>query len=204
MGRKRQEQHQIVIRNQILAEAQKIVENEGLQGLSIRKITSAIDYSPGIVYHYFKNKDELIDALLFEGYMSIIDGIRQVAPDLENPDDYIKRVMRRFVEIALKQHVMYRLFLLSDSPEILKKTAVLYKGVSLKSESMRLLTEQIQLGMSLGIFEENDSELTAQVVWAGVYGLVMKLITEQNIDQLQQDALVERQLAILMNGIIKR
>ncbi|WP_088369707.1 TetR family transcriptional regulator [endosymbiont 'TC1' of Trimyema compressum] len=25
-------------------------------------------YSPGIIYHYFNNKDEIIEAILFESY----------------------------------------------------------------------------------------------------------------------------------------
>ena len=131
MSRQRQVLHQEVLRAQIMDTAKQIVIKEGLNGLSIRKLTSRMDYSPGIIYHYFKDKEALMDAIMLEGYLEILGAIRSVeAPSPPNPAAHIHAVMRKFVEAALNQRVMYRLFLMSDSPEILKRTVVLKKGIS--------------------------------------------------------------------------
>ncbi len=202
MSRKRQEIHQEALRTLILETAKKIVVEEGLNGLSIRKITTQMDYSPGIIYHYFKDKNAIVDALVFEGYMSIVKGISSVEPpEPANPELHIRHVMKRYVEIALEQRAIYRLFLLSDSPEILKHTTVLQKGISGTSLSMGLLTEQLRQGMATGIFKVGDPELTAQVLWSAVYGLVMKLIIESDVPSEQQEALINTQLDILLSGL---
>lgn len=49
------------IRNTILEVARNIISKEGAQGLSIRNITNAIDYSPAIIYYYFKDKNEIVE-----------------------------------------------------------------------------------------------------------------------------------------------
>lgn len=203
MSRKRQELHQEAQRVLILETAKSIIMQEGLGGLSIRKITTRIDYSPGIIYHYFKDKNALVDALLFEGYMKIVNEIGAVEqPVPADPALHLRLVMKRFVATALDQHVIYRLFLLSDSPEILKRTSVLQKGISETSPSMKRLTEQLRMGMEMGVFRTNDPELTAQVLWSAIFGLIMKLIIETEVPSAHQEALINAQLDLLINGLL--
>jgi len=56
MSKERQIVKQEEIRNLILTTAQQIVGEDGISGLSIRKITNRIDYSPAIIYYYFKDR----------------------------------------------------------------------------------------------------------------------------------------------------
>lgn len=203
MKAKRQETHHAQLRAQILEHARAIVLSEGLPALSIRKITTAMEYSPGIIYHYFKDKNELVEALLIEGYSAILNGLRQARQDDEDPIGTIRVLLSTFVEVALKEQTLYRLFLLSDSPQILAKTSVLYKGVTQDSPTMAILKGHVQNGMDAGIFHPSDPELTAQVVWASVYGLIMKIITEKQLEESQQKALVDQQLNLLIRGLEK-
>ena len=203
MKGKRQEANHALLRAQILEHARRIVMSEGLSALSIRKITTAMEHSPGIIYHYFKDKNELVEALLAEGYSAILSGLQQVRQDDEDPIGTIKALLSTFIEVALKEQTLYRLFLLSDSPEVLAKTSVLHKGVSVESPTMAILKGHMQHGMDAGIFQVADAELTAQVVWASVYGLIMKLMTEKELEASQQEALVAHQLNLLIRGLEK-
>ena len=202
MGRQRQILHQEALRAQIVEMAKQIIVSEGLQALSIRRLTQQMDYSPGIVYHYFKDKEALVDAVLADGYGQILEGIRTVElPDTNNPAEQIRAVMDKFIEVALAQRVLYRLFLLSDSPEILKRTSVLMQGISDVSPSMGMLAEQIRQGVDTGIFKSCDPELAAQILWASVYGLVMKLIVETDVPEAQRRALIDYQMDVLLRGL---
>lgn len=44
----------------VLAAARRIVENEGLRGLTARNVAVAVGYSPGTLYNLFENLDDLI------------------------------------------------------------------------------------------------------------------------------------------------
>jgi AcrR family transcriptional regulator len=50
-------------RTAILEAALTIINSEGINALSVRRIAREIDYSPAALYEYFKSKDDIIDAL---------------------------------------------------------------------------------------------------------------------------------------------
>jgi AcrR family transcriptional regulator len=50
-------------RERILAAARAVVEGEGLEALSMRRLAQELDVWPMSVYRYFRDKDELVDAV---------------------------------------------------------------------------------------------------------------------------------------------
>jgi AcrR family transcriptional regulator len=58
MARKQQ-----LSRERILAAARGVVEGEGLEALSMRRLAQELDVWPMSVYRYFRDKDELVDAV---------------------------------------------------------------------------------------------------------------------------------------------
>ncbi len=50
-------------RKAILNAARDIINSQGAQALSVRKIAREIDYSPAALYEYFKSKDDIMEAL---------------------------------------------------------------------------------------------------------------------------------------------
>ncbi len=55
-------------RESILEAALQIVTQHGVEALSMREIAERIDYSPSGLYEYFSSKEEIIDALVDEGF----------------------------------------------------------------------------------------------------------------------------------------
>ena len=56
----------------IMRAAREIMETQGMEALSIRKIAAMIQQTPGIIYHYFSGKEELMLAVVQEGYQHIL------------------------------------------------------------------------------------------------------------------------------------
>ena len=50
-------------RERILDAAGRLIENDGLEGLSMRRLAQELDVWPMSVYRYFQDKDALLDAL---------------------------------------------------------------------------------------------------------------------------------------------
>ena len=61
----------------IMRAAREIMETQGMEALSIRKIAAMIQQTPGIIYHYFSGKEELMLAVVQEGYQHILCIIQQ-------------------------------------------------------------------------------------------------------------------------------
>lgn len=187
-------------RNKILDAARKIVDEQGIEQLSIRKITKTLDYSLGIVYHYFKDKDEILETLLKEGYEKILLSLREGNISANNPAEEIRLGFNHYISTVLTFKREYKAFILSERPEILEHTRILYKGIHKVRPTMAKLCDSLQKGVSEGFFAINDIELTAQAMWVSINGLALRLIIEDVEDDFK-DRLVNEQLNLLLKGI---
>ena len=89
----------------------------------------------------------------------------------------------------------------SSSPQVLEITAVLEAGICEKRPALGGLIQALEAGISEGIIKPCDVELTAQVLWSSMFGLLSRLIIEQNISPEHMDKLMNRQIDILLKGL---
>ena len=81
----------VTSRVEILQHCQNIVLNQGLTAIDIRTVASACHVSVGSIYNHFGSKDELVYAVLTEGWKDIFD----TEEDLDQTSsfiDYIEQV----------------------------------------------------------------------------------------------------------------
>lgn len=200
MSRARQQQHAEEIKTRIIDIARRIMSEEGVEALSIRRITKEMDYSAGIVYHYFKNKDEILLHILQDNYKKILDAIKPLESDL-SPDEAIRLTIKNYIESALKYPLEYKAIMISSFPEILVSTSVLGENICIKRPALMQLVHMLEAGISAGLFAPCDTQLTAQAIWSAMFGLLIRMIVEQDISPAHQAKLVEQQINILLKGI---
>lgn len=80
----RKEREKEEMRRLILDAALRLFREHGYDGVSIRNIAEAIEYSPGTIYLYYKDKSEIFFALQFEAAALKRDHLLPVA-NIENP-----------------------------------------------------------------------------------------------------------------------
>ena len=162
-------------RNLILQAAEDIITREGLEGLSLRKIAERIEYSPAAVYHYFNNKEDILEQLLHRQYADLLRTMGALK-ETENPETKIADLGRRYIHWALKNPELYKVLIMSDSPHIVKGSSVLFRGATRERPAMRLLAETMK---ELTGREDEEVELAAQMVWVTTFGLIIRMITEE-------------------------
>lgn len=202
MTKQRQLRKQEEIRRSILDAAREIVLREGIQGLSIRKITHAIEYSPAIIYHYFKDKNDIVESLVGVGYAKIMDSVRTVPSCPMEPEREIREMFTRYISAALESPEEYKAFMLQEDPAVLARTGLLRRGISDTSPTMQALRAAIERGMQMNRFAPGDPELTAQILWTSTFGLLMKLILEKDIPAEQRERLIGRHFDLLYHGLL--
>jgi hypothetical protein len=94
--------------------------------------------------------------------------------------------------------------MLNDDPIIAQKTVILEKGISQKSRTIGILCETIERGITQGRFADCDVELTAQIMWTSAFGLIIKLMMENNIPEEQINDLIENHFRTLFYGLMTR
>jgi len=200
MSRERQKRQSEEVRTRILETAKRIVSEEGVDALSIRRLTKEMEYSTGIVYHYFDNKDQILDCVMQDSYQNILRSVQ--APDQHlKPDESLRITISRFIEGVLHEPEAYKMIMLNTSPQVLGFTSVLGEGCVEKRSALMALASTLEIGISDGLFAPCDTHITAQVIWSSVFGLLMRLIIERDITPQQRSRLINRLIDFILKGL---
>lgn len=197
----RRQQEKEVLRKKIIDAASDILIKEGYKNLSIRKIANKIEYSPGTIYHYFKDKAEIVILIVEEGYGNILKVISSIPLDTENPDKTMENTLRAYIEVMVEKSEHFRAVLMSDIEGIQEKVNILQEGISKDRKSIQKLCKLIEMGIEKDKFRKVDIELTAQIILTSTQGLISRLILEKNISNHQKERLIKHHIEILIKGL---
>jgi AcrR family transcriptional regulator len=95
-------------REAILEAAMQIVMQHGVEALSMREIAGYIDYSPSGLYEYFSSKEEIIDALVDEGFARLTAHLKQGIHG-ETALSRLQEVGKVYMQFALQEPQLYLL-----------------------------------------------------------------------------------------------
>ncbi|MBK6266569.1 TetR/AcrR family transcriptional regulator [Marivirga sp. S37H4] len=162
---------------QILDAAKALFIEKGLHKTSIRNIADRIEYSPGIIYHYFKDKNEIFHAIHTEGFIELRSRL-QVLASVENPMERLKALGTIYIQFALENSDMYDLMFIIEAPmDYLNdtNTPCWDEGMS----AFDALKSTIKECMDLGHFQGQELEPLTFMIWSTVHGMVSLKIRQR-------------------------
>ena len=189
MGEERRQREKEAMKELILKVASEIIKEDGLNKLSIRNIAQRIDYSPSIIYHYFKDKDEILDHVMQNGYQKILQAVASVTIEASSPKDRLKSMTENYIRAAISMPTEFLAVQLSDSSEVLKYTSSLFRGASKSKPALNALYNCLKDGHQEST--DQDLELKAQMVAVATLGLIIKLTVEKDLDDQQKNILID-------------
>ena len=201
VDRKKQERE--VLKNKILDAASNIITSEGFEKLSIRKIADAIEYSPAIIYNYFKDKAEIVSYIISDNSCKIIHILKKIQFDEQNPDNTLREGLNEYIKFVLENPELYRAVIMSNTVIMNEKISMMHKGVAEEKQTMNYIKKIIVLGVEKEIFEQGDGELLAQIIWASTFGLLSRIIIEKQLSEEQKARLVQAHIDFMIKGLKK-
>lgn len=93
----------------ILAAAKKIANNEGWDAVTIRKIADEIEYSPPIIYEYFKDKNALLLEIRKEGYQKLFAKYQHALANSQNAIDILTKFGAAYWDFAWDHQELYKI-----------------------------------------------------------------------------------------------
>lgn len=197
----RQEREREEMRILILETAGQLIAEGGIEKLSIRKIADKIEYSPGIIYHYFQGKEDIIEQVLQKGYLDMVSGLNS-GPAREqidqSPEELLKQSLLQFIRMSLAEGSQYRNVMLNDSPTVLSHTAVLFKGAAQERQALGMLCQRLRQFEQMSSREDIYVERTAQVIWSAAFGLILRITVEKDLPEEQREALITHFLEAML------
>jgi AcrR family transcriptional regulator len=191
----RRDKHKQEVKAEMLNAAREIVGRDGYEGFSIRKLARSIEYSPGNIYLYFKDKNEIFDCLVEESFASLLKALPQPsgARD-EDPVALLKRSLHTYVNFGLSNPNHYQFaFLLrpAGQPRPHKRRAA-YESLLLK---VRLCIEKKR-------FRTTDVDGTAQALWAAAHGITSLLIQRPAFPWVARNKLIRRVIDSAVDSLV--
>lgn len=166
----RKEREKEELRERILAAAKSLFLQKGIEKTSIRNIADQIEYSPGIIYHYFKDKNEIFHALHQGGFSQLMEKM-SVLSSVRNPLERLKAMGSIYVRFAMENPEMYDLMFIKEAP-IDHVTSTEHDDWKEGGGTFNYLRLTISECIAQGYFKGHDEEALAYMVWAAVHGLV--------------------------------
>lgn len=171
----RKEREKEGMRQLILKAALNLFRERGYDGVSIRNIAEAIEYSPGTLYLYYKDKSEIFFALQYEAAAVKRDFLLSVA-DIENPWERLVAFGRRYVEFGMKHPDLYDLLFITRAPmEYIENQECWKLGLATHA----FFKETVQACVDQRYFKSTDTETIAYTLWCHAHGLVSLFVRER-------------------------
>lgn len=185
-------------RAQILRAARALVASEGLPALTIAKLENRLEFSRGVITYHFRDKEELVEALLESAIGEIDEAIFQEVASHGNVGEKLRGVMRTTVTGFLAHreaaHILFSFWgQISSNERLAKLNADLYERY--RSHSTALL----EAGENEGKFRRTDNKALAALMVGIVIGIVTQVWFDP--DAIDPEATVEEATRMLLTHL---
>jgi AcrR family transcriptional regulator len=155
------------LRSRIAQVAQELFASEGIEGISMRKLAHRAGVTATAIYRHFRDKDEILDALISVGLAALSD---YLAPALKakDPERRLRELIDAYLRFAIEQPKYFDLAFLVPSPS----TRMSEELERHNRATFKLAIEQVAACMERGIFQPGDPIETAVFLWSTAHGLV--------------------------------
>jgi AcrR family transcriptional regulator len=171
----RREREKEEMRQRILDAAHAIFKEKGYDGLNIRNIAEAIEYSPATIYLYYKDKNEIYFDLQYEGSIALRNHVLPAA-DIEDPMKRLEDFGRRYIDFGLNHPDWYDLLFITRKPmEHIENQDCWKLGTATHS----FFLETVQACVDRRYFKSTDSDTIAYLLWCYAHGLVSLFVRER-------------------------
>jgi AcrR family transcriptional regulator len=199
------------LRNGIIERSLVLLEDKGVDGLSLRVVASDLGVSQPAFYHHFASRDELLAALAVRGFEVLASGLRNIPPRAEAEAeaehilaDGIAMLMTGYLRFARKRPHLFRVMFsrnaarYADHPD-LKRAA---------GDSYRNLARQVSSLLAAAGVESEAGHATA-TIWSIEHGLASLVLgggmSSEVADVLADaDGLIRESAETLAVGLVAR
>lgn len=193
MGRENQKNRSEQVRQLILDTALDIGMKEGFSEVSVRKISKMMNYSTGVIYHYFLDKQEIIDAIEQKEMSWLNSQIESIVQRESDIFRTLESVFHRTMRLAFEDPEKYNLI-------VLHKYSRKTNG---RSRYQEMISVMLRDAMSRGFIRREDPEMMAFAVWSSFHGFNLMISRYKDLTEQTAEKLFQTQLDIIIRGLRK-
>jgi len=185
------------LKNALIQAGVEILAQEGLTGLSLRKVARQAGVSHTAPYAHFSGKQALIAAISTEGFKALYSQIEAVSKTYEsNPEALLIETAWAYVQFALNEPDRFKLMFSS----VLEKEKKYVEFVEISQNNFSQLVRIVEICQAAGVLRSGEADVLAVGTWSTVHGFTALLLE----DQISRDVLETNALKDLLIRILQR
>jgi AcrR family transcriptional regulator len=205
----RRERERTEVRGKIMDAARRLFVEHGFEAVSMRMIAREIEYSPTAIYFHFKDKEALFQELCATDFLSLGKAFGRISR-IADPVDRLRAAGRAYAEFAVEFPHHYRLMFMTPTPgpRLDPEDNRWVQRGNPEEDAYFFLKQTVEEGIRAGRFrpELDDAEELAQLMWAGIHGVLSLRIAKGNdtwIEWAPVMELVDRMIEVTVRGILR-
>lgn len=151
----------------ILEAAGEILAEEGAEALSMRAVAGRVGISATAIYHYFENKRDLVDRVVYRAYRHLQEyGRKQAEAVPRGSLERLRALAEGYIRFALDHEQHFRVLFALQSERLREMEDHPATG------GYEMVLEAVTEAMDAGELERRDPRMVSLYVWSSVHGLV--------------------------------
>jgi TetR/AcrR family fatty acid metabolism transcriptional regulator len=182
-------------RRAILHAAVRVFAEKGYHGCRIADVAKAANVAYGLVYHYFRNKEELLESVFAEQWAILINAIRAIDEGPGSAADKLASIYGFVFDVYKTAPAAVRVLIL----EVTRTPHSLRAGSTRETfeRAVRLVEDVVRQGQVRGELRADVDPLVAAAGLLGalelsVSGMVIGLVptgSEEQVDRVKRDVI---------------
>jgi AcrR family transcriptional regulator len=163
-------------RQQIIVAAKRVFADKGFSKATMEDIAREAELSPGTLYLYFKNKDELYASLSLRILQYLNIRLEHVSDEKDLSSEHKVQALKSAMYDVYKFDplVLLNLFHLQSSETLKNLSSDLLDEIKdLSRKSLGTMAKIVEEGISNGIFIDRHPLAIADIIWAMFSGIVL-------------------------------
>jgi len=184
----------------IVRATRRVMAENGYDGTSVELIAKEAGISPGTIYLYFHNKDDLLTGMIEQGVDSLISSVREKADGFSDPIDKIRAVLHEHARFFLQDPEFYKIYLI-EKAKFIANPKVEWKE-RLREKYMvyvNYVEGLVALAVGQACLRTTDVRRTASLLLETAYSIVFHQMTRPPDTPLDEE--VERFLDLILHGV---
>ena len=181
--------------DRILEGALNVFKEKGLEGATMDQIASAAGFGKATLYYYFKSKEEVLSAILVDGWQNIWESLEPVIAEEGSPRKTFVNVLIKIAENAQKRPGLFEF--LFNVPKAIKLDDQPWKDYQHKLYA--IIQGLLEDGVKQGEFPKVDPQLMFKALGGLFMGLVFmgdrkEPVTDKDVESLLNELITSPNL----------
>lgn len=191
-------------RELIIEAAIKVFAEKGFDASSNRDIAKEANITTGLIYHYFKNKNDLLRAAIEENPTRQL--LRAIPPEISNLPipEFLRSVAINMLEMAKSEKFicLIRIYL----PEVIRNPQIVPAGTNTIQKITETIAQSIDTKMKNGDLRAGNPALIAQIFVGALMDIILrsKIMKEKAVMDFTDEQIVDSLVELTMIGIEKK